>query len=61
VAPDALPVIGRLGRHQHAWVLACARGGYSQAPALGRRLAEMILNGDTNPECEAFAPQRFLQ
>lgn len=61
VAPDALPVMGRLVGHDTAWVLACARGGYSQAPALGAKLADMILNRADPGEHARFAPQRFLQ
>lgn len=61
VAPDALPVMGRLAGHDAAWVLACARGGYSQAPALGAKLADMILTGAETGEHTAFSPQRFVQ
>ena len=59
VAPDALPIMGRLGRHEHAWALTCARGGYSLAPALGQRLAEMILNPSKRDAYPEFSPQRF--
>ncbi|MGI9415729.1 MAG: NAD(P)/FAD-dependent oxidoreductase [Hyphomicrobiales bacterium] len=61
VAPDALPVMGRLAGHDRAWVLACARGGYSQAPALGARLAGMMLNRTEAGDDARFSPQRFLQ
>ena len=60
VAPDALPVMGRLNGHETAWVLACARGGYSQAPALGARLARMILEPDAAEDDTQFSPHRFL-
>jgi len=59
VAPDALPIMGRLGRHDHAWALTCARGGYSLAPALGQRLADMILNPCKRDAFPEFSPQRF--
>lgn len=59
VAPDALPIMGRLGRHDHAWALTCARGGYSLAPALGQRLADMILNPSKRDAFPEFSPQRF--
>jgi sarcosine oxidase, subunit beta len=59
VAPDALPVVGRLPGHEDAFVLACAWGGYSQAPALGRLLAELILEGRTSLPVQGFAPARF--
>ncbi len=59
VAPDALPVMGQLGQHEHVWTLACARGGYSLAPALGVRLAQMILNSTDREAFPQFSPQRF--
>lgn len=59
VAPDALPIMGQLGGYDQAWVLACARGGYSLAPALGARLAEMILSPSTCEPCPQYSPQRF--
>lgn len=59
VAPDALPVMGQLGRHEHVWALACARGGYSLAPALGARLAQMILSSTDREAFPQFSPQRF--
>ena len=59
VAPDALPVMGQLGRYEHVWTLACARGGYSLAPALGVRLAQMILSSTDREAFPQFSPQRF--
>ena len=59
VAPDALPIIGALGGYDRAWVLACARGGYSLAPALGAKLAEMILSPSTCELWPQFSPKRF--
>ncbi|MGH6916437.1 MAG: NAD(P)/FAD-dependent oxidoreductase [Geminicoccaceae bacterium] len=59
VAPDALPVVGRLPGHENAFVLAGARGGYSQGPALGRLLAELILEGHTTLPLQRFDPARF--
>lgn len=61
VAPDALPVMGRLAGHDNAWVLASARGGYGLAPALGAALAEMVLNDTETRGYETFSPRRFLQ
>jgi len=61
VAPDALPVMGRLAGHDNAWVVASARGGYGLAPALGAMLAEMVLNDTETREYETFSPRRFLQ
>lgn len=59
VAPDALPIMGQLGQDDHVWTLGCARGGYSLAPALGARLAEMILNPSKRDTLLEFSPQRF--
>ena len=59
VAPDALPIMGQLGQDDHVWILGCARGGYSLAPALGARLAEMILNPSKRDTLLQFSPQRF--
>jgi sarcosine oxidase, subunit beta len=59
VAPDALPVLGRLPRHDDAFVLACARGGYSQGPALGKLLAELMLRRETSLHVGLFDPARF--
>ena len=59
VAPDALPVMGQLGQDEHVWTLACARGGYSLAPALGARLAQMILSSTDRDAFPQFSPQRF--
>ena len=59
VAPDALPIMGQLGQDDHVWTLGCARGGYSLAPALGARLAEMILNPSKRDTFLQFSPQRF--
>jgi glycine/D-amino acid oxidase-like deaminating enzyme len=59
VAPDALPVVGRLPGHEDAFVLAGARGGYSQGPALGRSLAGLMLEGRSSLPIERFEPARF--
>ena len=59
VAPDALPVLGRLPGHDDAYVLAGARRGYSQGPALGKLLAELMLDGTTSLPVDAFDPGRF--
>lgn len=59
VAPDALPLLGRLPGHRHAFIAACARGGYSQGPAFGRLLAELIEGRPTSLAIERFDPGRF--
>ena len=60
VAPDALPVLGRLPRHDDAVRAGLrARGGYSQGPALGKLLAELMLRRETSLHVGLFDPARF--
>ncbi len=59
VTPDALPLLGRLPGHDDAYIVGGARGGYSQAPAHGRLLAELIVSGRTSLPIEGFDPARF--
>lgn len=60
VAPDALPVIGRIPGHARAWLQSCTRGGYSLAPALSFRLARMMLDRTEDAELARFTPRRLL-
>lgn len=59
VAADALPLFGPLPGRPAAYVNACARGGYSQGPALGLLMAELISAGRTSLPMERFYPARF--
>lgn len=59
VAPDALPLLGRLPGRDDAFIVACARGGYSQGPAFGKLLAELMEGGPTSLPIERFDPGRF--
>lgn len=59
VVPDALPLFGPLPGRAGVYVNACARGGYSQGPALGHLMAELITSGRTSLPMERFAPKRF--
>ena len=59
VAPDALPLLGRLPGHRDAFIAGCARGGYSQGPAFGRLLAQLIEGRPTSLAIERFDPGRF--
>ena len=59
VTPDALPVIGRLAGHAHAYIAAGARGGYHMGPAQGLALAEMIMGRAPPLALARFDPGRF--
>ncbi|MCK6453715.1 MAG: FAD-binding oxidoreductase [Alphaproteobacteria bacterium] len=60
VAADALPVFGRLPGRTGIYINACARGGYSQGPALGEQMAELIAAGRTSLDMRPFDPSRFV-
>jgi glycine/D-amino acid oxidase-like deaminating enzyme len=59
VAADALPLFGALPGVPGAYVNACARGGYTQGPALGEEMARLMLEGRTGLDMRAFDPARF--
>lgn len=59
VAPDALPLFGPLPGFGHAYLLACARGGYALGPAQGLLMAELITRGRARLDTRRFAPARF--
>ncbi len=60
VAPDALPVFGRLPGHRDALIATGARGGYSLGPALGTMMAELVTKGTASVPVEPFDPARLL-
>ena len=60
VAPDALPVLGRLPGYRDVFIATGARGGYSLGPALGRVVAELVTTGTTSMPAEPFDPARLL-
>jgi sarcosine oxidase subunit beta len=59
VTPDALPCLGRLPGHRHAFVSAGARGGYHLGLAQGQLLAELMGEGETSLPIDAFDPARL--
>ncbi|MCC7425769.1 MAG: FAD-binding oxidoreductase [Alphaproteobacteria bacterium] len=59
VAPDSLPLFGCLPGLGEAYIVAGARGAYSQGPALGAEVARLMLAGETELDLTAFAPGRF--
>lgn len=61
VTPDSLPLLGRLPGHDNVFVTACARGGFTLGPVLGRLLGELIVHGETSMPIAAFDPARFAR
>jgi sarcosine oxidase subunit beta len=59
--PDLLPLLGRLPGHGQVFVSACARGGFTLGPVLGRLLAELILHREASMDVDAFDPGRFAR
>jgi glycine/D-amino acid oxidase-like deaminating enzyme len=59
--PDLLPLVGRLPGHDNVFITACARGGFTLGPVLGRLLAELIVLGETSMPIATFAPGRFAR
>jgi sarcosine oxidase subunit beta len=60
MTPDAHPVIGRVADGIYA---ACGFSGHGfmQSPAVGRALAELILEGETAYDLSPFALERFAR
>jgi glycine/D-amino acid oxidase-like deaminating enzyme len=59
--PDLLPLLGRVPGRASIYMTACARGGWTLGPVLGRLLAELIVHGETSMPIDAFAPARFVR
>jgi glycine/D-amino acid oxidase-like deaminating enzyme len=59
--PDALPLLGRLPGHPNVFMTACARGGFTLGPLLGRLLAEHIATGEPSMPIADFDPARFAR
>lgn len=59
VTPDSLPYLGRFAGHENIFCAACARGGYTLGPLIGRLLAELISDGTTSRPIHHFDPGRF--
>ena len=59
VAPDALPMLGAVPGHTHAYLATAVRGGYHQGPSQADAIAHLI-QGRTPPvDITPFAPGRF--
>lgn len=60
MTPDGLPVIGRLGALENAYVSSGhPMLGLTLAPASAVALAALVLRGERVPVLEAFRPDRF--
>ena len=58
VSPDSLPYAGAIPGVQGAYVLACARGGWTLAPELGRLMTHLMLGDSDGAELAKFRPER---
>jgi sarcosine oxidase, subunit beta len=57
---DGLPMIGAYGENQGLYVSAGFNGGgFSFAPAAGKAMAQLIVNGRSTLDLEPFDPNRF--
>ncbi|MEO7243344.1 MAG: FAD-dependent oxidoreductase [Variovorax sp.] len=59
VSPDSCPYLGALPNHPNAYMLACARGGWTLSPILSQMLSELMLDRDTSLPYRNFSPARF--
>ena len=60
VAPDRLPIIGRVpGRDNVYLAAALEKKGILIAPAIGRAIADLVIKGESSVPIEKFSPARF--
>lgn len=59
VTPDSLPFLGKLQNCGNVYVAACARGGFSLGPVLGKLVGELMTTGETSMPVAIFNPGRF--
>lgn len=59
VTPDSLPYLGALPGHPDIFVAACARGGFTLGPAMGRLLGELMSEQQPSRPIGIFDPARF--
>ena len=58
ITRDVMPIVGELPGAPGAYVIGCARGGYTIGPYLGALLAQRILGRE--PEMPLFDPARVV-
>jgi sarcosine oxidase, subunit beta len=61
VTPDSLPYFGRLPGLPNAYISACARGGWSIGPVLGKLMDELVRTGKTSFPILEFDPKRVMR
>lgn len=60
ITPDHQPLLGAVPGHEGLWIAAGFSGhGFMIAPAVGRILAEAVLEQRADPALDVFAPDRF--
>lgn len=59
VTPDSLPCLGALPGYPRVFIAACARGGWTLGPVMGRLISEVMLTGQASMPVNCFAPGRF--
>ena len=60
-SPDRLPVVGSVGKPAGLYVLGCAAGGFTLAPACGELLAARVAGGDSLLSSAGVSASRFLR
>jgi glycine/D-amino acid oxidase-like deaminating enzyme len=58
VTPDSMPYLGRLPGSARIHVAACARGGFTMSPILGRLACEHLMGKPPSLPIHAFRPER---
>lgn len=62
MTPDGLPILGRLGELENAYVsTGHAMLGLTLAPASAAAISGLVLRGETSPSLERFSADRFLR
>lgn len=60
ITPDGLPILGRLGGLDNLFVATGHQMmGVTLAPATGKAMAELMLEGSASVDLEPFSPSRF--
>ena len=61
VTPDSLPIFGRPQGAERVVVCACARGGWTLSPLLGRAVSDLVRGYAPEMDMSAFSPMRFTR
>jgi glycine/D-amino acid oxidase-like deaminating enzyme len=60
MTPDNLPILGKMPGLEGFYVASgCCVGGLSLSPSAGRALADLILDGTSEPDLEPLSVERF--